>query len=99
MGCIIGENTFSFEIDRDLTGTLYISNELLNTKESAEECATSAFLDNSFCIIQMTLKTYLTDISLNDIINIAGLPYFVSNITTSGDEKQIFTSIGVTRYE
>ncbi len=95
----IETNTFSFEIARDLTGTLYISDALLDTEIRAEERASSAFLDNSFISIQMTLQTYLTDIALNEIVNIAGLPYFVSSIVTAGDSVKIISSIGVTRYE
>ena len=91
--------TFRFEITRDGTGTLTNSNELLNTKERAEEYAKAMFIVHAFITSVITFTTYLTDINLNDIVKIRGLNYFVIGITTNVDNVKIQSSITCERYD
>ncbi len=89
---------YTFEIDRDLTGTLKIRDELLNTEDRAKERAMSEMLNNSYIKKVISFKTYLTDISINDTINIKGQPFLVKSISASVD-KSIELDIGAIRYD
>ncbi len=89
---------YTFEIDRDLTGTLKIRDELLNTEDRAKERAMSEMLNNSYIKKVISFKTYLTDISINDTINIKGQPFLVKSISASVG-KSIELDIGAIRYD
>ncbi len=92
------DRLWTFEIDRDLTGTLTIKDDLLNTEDKAKERAMSEMLNNSYIKKEINFKTYLTDISINDIINISGQPFLVKSIYASVG-KEIAMGIGAIRYD
>ena len=81
------------------TGKLTISDPLLDSRERAEERAKSEFLKNSYKLNTVTVKTYRTDIKLNDILRVRGLPYLVKDIQTVITDRSIVNSIRMVRYE
>ncbi len=89
---------WTFEIAKDLTGTLRIQDQLLNTSTKAKERAMSEMLKNSYTMAGFSFKTYLTDLSINDIVKIKGVNYLVKNIST-GIGKEMISEIGVIRYD
>ncbi len=92
------DRLWTFEIDRDLTGTLKIKDDLLSTEDKAKERAMSEMLENSYIKKEINFKTYLTDISINDVINVSGQPFLVKSISASVG-KNIELGIGAVRYD
>jgi hypothetical protein len=88
-----------FEIDKDNSGTIKISEPLLSDRYKAEERARAEFLINSYASIDIEFKTYRSDIGLNDILNINGLPYLVKGISASVDKEKIIFGYLCRRYE
>ena len=90
---------WKFQIDNGNVGEKTISDVLLETEALAEERAQSEFLKNSYKLNEVTFSTYLTNIVLNQVINIYGVPYIVKSLNTRVDEVSIKTKIRAIRYE
>lgn len=90
---------FSFQIENGNTGSMVISDPLLETLPLAQERALSEFLKNSYEIREVNFKTYRTDIKIGDIINVKGLPYKVKGIYSSINRTSIVNTIKAVRYE
>jgi len=73
--------SFSFTIPSDTDGHIKISDELLDTHSAAQERAVSEFLDNAYRLKVVRFTTYLTDLYLNQEINIQGLWYKIKSIS------------------
>jgi hypothetical protein len=93
------DKSWLFEIDKDNTGTIKISEPLLSDEYIAEERARAEFLINSYASIDIEFKTYRSDIELNDILNIQGLPYLVKGISARVDKEKIVFGYLCRRYE
>lgn len=90
---------WKFQINNGNTGEVIISDPLLDTFGAATERATSEFLKSSYRLREVKFSTYRTDLSLNDTINIVGLPYLVKSISTIINSKEIKTTVRCLRYE
>ncbi len=90
---------FLFEINKDNTGTLRVNDDLLITREQAEERARSEMLKSSYIPKNIRFKTYRTDLNINDTINVKGLPYLVKGAATNTDSTTIVTTIMAVRYD
>ena len=90
---------WSFEILNGNTGTMTITDPLLDTEQRAEQRAMSEFLKNSYANNGFTFRTYRTDIELNDTLNIAGVPYLVKSVSYAADSKKITANVKVLRYD
>ena len=90
---------FQFDIDNNNIGIMKVSNTLLNTEGRAEEMAMSLFLKNSFAENKVSFSTYVTSHFLNKVVRVDGRDYIVTQITTTGDESEITTSISGVRYD
>ena len=92
-------NEWKFNITNGNTGTVIISDPLLDTVAAATERAKSEFLKNSYKVREIRFTTYRTDFTKNMTINVKGLPYLVKGITTAVDSKSVKTNIRAVRYE
>jgi len=63
--------------------TAIFTNGLLNTEERAKERAMAEFLNLSYRAKRVTIKTPRTDIILNGVYKIGGIPYIAKDIQTS----------------
>ncbi len=90
---------YLFEIDRDNTGTLKVSDDLLMSEDQAKERALSEMLKNSYVTKRKQFRTYRTDININDVINVKGLPFLVKQLGASFGSKDIVVSVSAQRYE
>lgn len=90
---------WKFNIPNGNTAEMIVSDPLLDTFSAAQERAKSEFLKNSYRLREVKFSTYRTDFSLNDTINIEGLPYLVKSLTTSIDKTMIKTTVRAIRYE
>ena len=90
---------WKFQIENENTGSMIVSDPLLDTLASATERANAEFLKNSYKIREVNFSTYRTDITKNMVISVRGLDYLVRSIMTSKDEVGIKTRIRGERYE
>jgi hypothetical protein len=89
---------WNFQINNGNTGETNISDPLLDTEERAEERAKSEFLKNSYSLHEIRFKTYITNLKLNQIVRIKGVPYIIKNIDITVD-NQHKADIRAVRYE
>jgi hypothetical protein len=80
-------------------GESVISDPLLDTDAAAEERARSEFLRNGHRLREASFSTYRTDLALNGIIRVRGLPYIVKSIAASGDKVKVVSTVKAVRYE
>ena len=101
MACTVkpSEQFWTFDIDLPNTGEMNVSDPLLDTIERAEERVRSEFLKNAYVPNAMSFRTYRTDLKLNDIINVGGMPYIVSSMSFSINDRSIVTTVNALRYE
>lgn len=76
-----------------------IVEELLDSKDRASERAKSEFLKNSYAKREISFSTIRTDLQLNEVINVKGLPYIIKNLTTKCDVTKIVVQVKAIRYE
>ena len=89
---------WKFQIENGNTGSMIISDPLLDSLALATERSNSEFLKNSYKIKEVKFTTYRTDITKNMTINVGGLPYLVKSIHTSIDSKSVKTTVRAIRY-
>jgi hypothetical protein len=89
---------WTFQINNGNTGETNISDPLLDTEERAAERAKSEFLKNSYSLHEVRFKTYITNLKLNQIVRIKGVPYIVKNIDITVD-NQHKADVRAVRYE
>ena len=89
---------WEFNIDDGGDDTVRVVNEFLNTEERATERAEAEMLEVAYQKKEISFTTTRTDLILNNIYNISGIPYIIKSI-----EYNIGTSILCTiqceRYE
>ena len=90
----------NFVFNGDETGeTSFIKEDLLDNDLAAEERAKSEFLKNAYGNRYVNFSTFRNDFDINDVINIAGLPYLVKHIQTKIDMTSIINIVKGVRYE
>lgn len=90
---------FTFDAQNGNTLVKNISDELLDTEERAEARAHSEFLQNSFRRNVVKFKTYITEIKLNNVVDVEGLPYLAKDILISIDNHKMVLNITGVRYD
>jgi len=90
---------YRFELPTGNSGVLTVSDELLDTESRAEERALSEFLKNSYSHNNIVFHTYRTDLKLNNVINVKGLPYLVKSLTTTIGAAKLVVTVGAKRYD
>ncbi|MFA6691657.1 MAG: hypothetical protein WCR98_06740 [Saccharofermentanales bacterium] len=90
---------WNFALSNGETAVQSITDRLINTAAAAEARAKSEFLKNGYRNKWVTFKTYRTDLSINQIINVRGLPYLVKDIQIMIDPVKIVSQIKAVRYE
>lgn len=90
---------FEFVLENGMDGVISVSDELLDTQESAEERAKSEFLQNSYKKKEVQFDTYRTDLEKNDIIIVEGLKFIIKNIQVIIDKVAMVSTIRAIRYE
>ncbi len=94
-------NNLSWEFDLNNTNTarMTIINELLDTKERAEERAMSGFLKNAFAQNTISFRTSITSLVLNQVIRVEGLNYIIKSISPMINDRSMIVSIQAVRYD
>ena len=95
----ITDRLWGFEILNGNVSQMSIEDPLLDTQPRAQERAMSEFLKNAYAQILVTVTTHITTINLNDIVNVAGVPYLVKTISTTSDSVKTKVVLGFKRYE
>ncbi len=90
---------WEFDIQNNNTAKMSITDELLDTRERAEERAMSEFLKNSFAQNSISFKTTLTWLVLNQVIKVGGLNYIIKSISPTIDDRSMLVSIQAARYD
>ena len=72
---------------------------MLNTERIPNERARREFMENGYTHKYVTLKTYRTDLVLNQIISVHGVKFKIIAKNTSSDDKKVIVSITGVRYE
>ena len=90
---------WKFRISNGNTAEMIISDQLLDTINSATERAKSEFLKNSYKLREVRFSTHLTNFTKNMVINIQGLPYLVKSIGTVVNMKSMKITVRAIRYE
>ena len=100
MACDVAkkDQIWRFVLQSENTGTMSISDPLLDTKERAEERARAEFLQKSYAQRQSSFQTYRTDLRINDTIAIDGIPWLVKGLSAAVDEKKIVMTVEIHRY-
>ena len=88
-----------FNLANGNTGTLTVSDVLLDTEESARERALSEFLRNGYQLKVVRFSTYRTDFKKNSTIKIQGLNYLVKDIAIAVIDKSLVAKVRAVRYE
>lgn len=90
---------FEFIRETGYSGSMSISDELLDTEARAKVRAESEFLRNSYRKKEVVFKTHLTNLNINDVIEVDGLPYLVKRVGILINQKSIVCEILGVRYE
>ena len=90
---------WKFAIANGNTLEITISDALLDSESLAEERALSEFLKQSYRINEVRFKTLLTNLELNQTINVLGTPFLVKGLNTTVTKTSIKTSVRAVRYE
>ena len=90
---------WKFQIENGNTGSMLVSDPLLENEAQATERAMAEFINNSYKIREVKFTTYRTDITKNMIILVKGVDYIVKGITTTIDAVGIKSLIKAERYE
>jgi len=98
MACENITDGWSFQILNGNTGEMSISDPLIDSESIAEERAMSEFLKNAYAVHDISFSTYRTDLALNDVVNIASIPYLIKGISTSIDGTSMVSTIRARRY-
>ena len=88
-----------FEIDRPNTGEMTIIDPLLDGEARAKQRAESEFLKNAYISKVIQFRTYRTDLELNQIVNIAGVPFLIKNLSFVEETDKIVATVTAKRYE
>jgi len=88
-----------FNLTNGNTGSMTVSDVLLDTEEAALERAKSELLKNGHRLKELEFATYRTDFKKNDILSIRGLNYLVKSTSVTVSSVSIVTKVKVVRYE
>lgn len=97
------ENTQQFirryHLDGGNEREMTISDPLLDNDAAAEQRAKAEFLKNGYKLRPITFTTHLTDVLINDIVNVRGLPYVAKSINVTYNGYGFESRIKAVRYE
>lgn len=96
---MVAYKEFNYELGNGNTKTAVITEQMINDEDVAKERAKSEFLKHGYSRRWVSLKTYRTDLKINDTINMRGLPYLVKSVVMDVDSKKIVSRVRAVRYE
>ncbi len=102
MACTVDptlSKVWRFEVNNGNSGEMSVQDPLLDTEDRSRERAMSEILKNGYANNSFQFRTYRTDLVINQIVNIYGVPYLVKNIATAIDDTKMVSSITVKRYD
>lgn len=97
------ENTqhtlFNFQLENGESGELVITDIFLDNYDIAEQRALSEFLKKGYNERTCSFKTHLTNLYLNETINLDGVKFLIKGIHIKIDAVKMILSVRGIRYE
>jgi len=91
---------WKFSIDRAMnTGTMSVTDPLIDSEAIAMERAASDFLKNSYSSNELSFVTGRNDLALNDEISVDGIVYLVKGISININSIRALYSVTSRRYD